>query len=304
MATGESSPGLQQLIKDDAVRQLRKPKGLMATLGSEDGVLKLDWVEGVQRLLADNAMLEQVETEAREIWERGIRHIIWAGMGGSIMAVRVLTDLGYCNGRDKGQVTIYPLDSTDPAALNEIVRKIAEAKNLALPGGEESSNPAFLRELLDDVMMTGVSMGMTSEEPITHLTWFTDLLKQAELRPAEHLLVMTLPGSYLDQFAREQQAPSLPLQLDGGTGTGGRMSAPTTRVFLLPAALYLTRLSGDAINRLPTGDAINRLPTGDAINRLPTGEPGQLRAVLRQAWNEYDLDHATERPADHPSAPA
>ena len=272
MATGGSSPALQQLIEDDAVRQLREQKGLMATLGSEDGVLKLDWVEGVQRLLADNAMLEQVEIEAREIWERGIRHIIWAGMGGSIMAVRVLTDLGYCNGRDKGHVTIYPSDSTDPAALNEIVRKIAEAKNLALPGGEESSNPAFLRELLDDVMMTGVSMGMTSEEPITHLTWFTDLLKQAELRPAEHLLIMTLPGSYLDQFAREQQAPSLPLQLDGGTGTGGRMSAPTTRVFLLPAALYLTRLSGDR---------------------------GQLRAVLRRAWDEYDLALATERPADH-----
>ncbi len=177
MATGESSPGLQQLIKDDAVRQLRQQKGLMATLGSEDGVLKLDWVEGVQRLLADNAMLEQVETEAREIWERGIRHIIWAGMGGSIMAVRVLTDLGYCNGRDKGHVAIYPLDSTDPAALNEIVRKIAEAKNLALPSGEEAAVQTFLRALLSDVMMTGVSMGMTSEEPITHLTWFTDLLK-------------------------------------------------------------------------------------------------------------------------------
>ena len=252
MATGGSSPALQQLIKDDAVRQLRQQQGLMATLGSEDGALKLDWVEGVQRLLADNAMLEQVETEAREIWERGIRHIIWAGMGGSIMAVRVLTDLGFCSGRDKGQVTIYPLDSTDPAALNEIVRKIAEARNLALPAGKASSNPAFLQTLLGDVMMVGVSMGMTSEEPITHLTWFTDLLKQAGLRPAEHLLVMTLPGSYLDNFAREQQAPSLPLQLDGGTGTGGRMSAPTTRVFLLPTALYLTRLSGDAINRLPT----------------------------------------------------
>src|SRR5205085_12251284 len=72
--------------------------------------------------------------------------------------------------------------------------------------------------------------------------------------------------------AREQQAPSLPLQLDGGTGTGGRMSAPTTRVFLLPAALYLTRLAGDR---------------------------GQLRAMLRQAWDEYNLDLATDRPADH-----
>ena len=273
MTTEGVSPALHQLIKDDAVRQLRKPKGLMATLGSEDGALKLDWVEGVQRLLADNAMLEQVEAEARAIWERGIRHIIWAGMGGSIMAVRVLTDLGFCSGRDNGHVTIYPLDSTDPAALNEIVREIAQAKHLARPSGEEASTPAFLRALLDDVMMVGVSMGMTSEEPITHLEWFTELLQQSGLRPAEHLLVMTLPGSYLDRFAEVQQAPSLPLQLDGGTGTGGRMSAPTTRVFLLPAALFLTRLSG---------------------------EPGQLRVVLRRAWDEYDLALATEQPADHP----
>src|SRR5947209_485466 len=149
------SPALQQLIKDDAVRRLRKPKGLMAMLGSEDGALKLDWVEGVQRLLADNAMLEQVEAEAREIWERGRRHIIWAGMGGSIMAVRVLTDLGFCSGRDKGHMTIYPLDSTDPAALNEIVRKIAEAKHLALPAGGQSSIFAFLRTLLSEERRVG-----------------------------------------------------------------------------------------------------------------------------------------------------
>src|SRR5258708_20299852 len=97
MTTEGVCPALQQLTKDDAVRQLRKPKGLMATLGSEDGAVKLDWVEGVHRLLADNVMLEQVEAEARAIWERGIRHIIWAGMGGSIMAVRVLTDLGFCS---------------------------------------------------------------------------------------------------------------------------------------------------------------------------------------------------------------
>src|SRR5260370_25745940 len=178
MATGGSSPALQQLIKDDAVRQLRQQQGLMATLGSEDGALKVEWGQGVQRLLADNGMLEQVEPEAREIWERGIRHIIWAGMGGSIMAVRVLTDLGFCSGRDKGQVIIYPLDSTDPAALNEIVRKIAEARNLSLPAGKASSNPAFLRALLDDVMMVGVSMGMTSEQPITHLTCCTERLNQ------------------------------------------------------------------------------------------------------------------------------
>jgi hypothetical protein len=264
---------LQQLIQDDAVGQLRRRDGLMATLGSEDGVLKLDWVEGVVRLLADPARLEQVEAEARDIWQRGIRHLIWAGMGGSVLTVRVLCELGFGGRRDSGQVTIYPLDSTDPAALNGIVQELAEAKHLTRPSGGESSHPAFLRALLNDVMIVGVSMGMTSEEPITHLEWFTELLQQAGLRPAEHLLVMTLPGSYLDRFAEAQQAPSLPLQVDGGTGTGGRMSAPTTRVFLLPAALFLTRLSE---------------------------EPGQLRTVLYRAWDEYDLALATERPADHP----
>src|SRR2546421_6094756 len=263
---------LQHLIEDDAVGQLRRRDGLMATLGSENGALKPDWVEGIGRLLADLTQLEQVEAEARDIVQRGIRHLIWSGMGGSVLTVRVLCDRGFCGSHDNGQVSIYPLDSTDPAALNAIEREIAAAKKLALPTGEEASHPTSLRALLSDVMMVGVSMGMTSEEPITHLEWFTDLLKQAELRPAEHLLVMTLPGSYLDQFAREQQAPSLPLQLDGGAGTGGRMSAPTTRVFLLPAALSLTRLSGDR---------------------------GQLRAVLRRAWEECDLARATERPADH-----
>src|SRR6266699_1486734 len=274
MNDNATQSALQQLIQEDAVGQLRRREGLMARLGSEDGALKLDWVEGVARLLADPAQLEQVEAEARDIWQRGIRHIIWAGMGGSVLTVRVLCELGFCGDQDKEQVTIYPLDSTDPAALNAIVRKIAAASQLARPSGEEASNPTFLRALLDDVMMVGVAMGMTSEEPITHLEWFTNLLKQAGLRPAEHLLVMTLPGSYLDRFAHEQQAPSLPLQPDGGTGTGGRMSAPATRVFLLPAALYLT-------------------------THFP-GQSGQLRSVLQQAWDEYNLELATSHPAEHP----
>ena len=263
---------LRQLIQDEAVGQLQRRDGLMATLGSEDGALKLDWVEGVARLLAHPEQLEMVEAEARDIWQRGIRHIIWAGMGGSVLTVRVLCNLGFCGGQDTDQVSIYPLDSTDPAALNEIVRKIAAFKKLALPSREAASNPTFLRALFGDVMMVGVAMGMTSEEPITHLEWFTALLQQAGLRPAEHMLVMSLPDSYLDRFASAQQAPSFPLQPDEGTGTGGRMSAPTTRVFLLPAALYLT-------------------------THYPAG---QLRSVLQHAWDEFNLQQAATHPAEHP----
>jgi hypothetical protein len=269
---------LQKLIDDDAVGQLRRRDGLMATLGSEDGALKLDWFEGIARLLADPTMLEEVEAEAQDILQCGIHHIIWSGMGGSVLTVRVLCDLGFFpvqpTQQNQQSITIYPLDSTDPAALNNIVRKIAAAKNITLPDDAELSNPTFLRLLLDDVMMIGVAMGMTSEEPITHLEWFTALLKQAGLQPSNHLLIMTLPGSYLDRFAHEQQAPSRPLQPDGGTGTGGRMSAPATRVFLLPAALFLT-------------------------TSFP-GHSGQLRQVLQRAWDDYNLDLASSHPAEHP----
>ncbi len=268
-----STVTLTRLLEEDAVGQLRRRDGKMAELGSANGEPKLDWVEGVAHLLANNTKLEEVEAEARELWQRGIRHLIWAGMGGSIITVRVLAELGFCSGEHGKHIAIYPLDSTDPAALNDIVRQIAQDKQLPLPATGITPDPAFLQALLSDVMMVGVSMGMTSEEPITHLTWFVELLEQASISPAEHLLVMTLPGSYLDQFARQRQAPSRPLQLDNGTGTDGRMSAPTTRVFLLPAALYLTRNSETA---------------------------GQLRAVLSAAWQLYNLDLATNTPDEHP----
>ncbi len=268
-----SNTALQRLVAENAVGQLRQNTGVMARLGAEDGELKLDWVEGVLRLLADDSQLESVERDAQALWERGIRHIIWAGMGGSIITVRVMAELGFCDGYNGDHVAIYPLDSTDPAALNTIIRQIADAKHITLPNADQPGPSDWLRALLADVMMIGVSMGMTSEEPITHLTWFSSLLEQAKLPASQHILVMTLPDSYLDQFAQQHNAPRWSLQLDGRSGTGGRMSAPATRVFLLPAALYLTRLT-------------------DSI--------GQLRAVLEQAWADYNLDLATQHPEQHP----
>jgi len=261
---------MQRIVREDAIGQLRRRHGEMARLGSEDGALKLDWVEGVARLLQDTQLLAQIEAEASDLWNQGIRHIIWSGMGGSVITVRVLADLGFCDGHNGSHIAIYPLDSTDPAALNSIVRQIAISKQLAIP---DSTDSAFLRSLLQDVMMIGVSMGMTSEEPMTHLEWFTACLKQAQLPIDIHLMVMTLPGSYLDTFAQQHHIPSRPLQPDGGTGTGGRMSAPATRVFLLPAALYLTRTFQTS---------------------------GLLRSVLQQAWQQYNLDLATHEPAEHP----
>jgi hypothetical protein len=282
---------LARLAQEDAVGQLRRRAGKMLVLGSENGDPMLDWVEAVPRLLADSVGLELVEMEARQLVARGIRHVIWAGMGGSVLAVRVLRSLGFCG----DAVQLHPLDSTDPRALNQLVRQLTEAKDIMLPAIAASAVPgerqlagaaqerdaragmpgedALCRALLADVLMIGVAMGKTSEEPISHLDWFAELLRRGGLPNDEHLLVMSIPDSYLEHYAQSHGIPRLALQLDGGSGTPGRMSAPATRVFLLPAALDLASRGA---------------------------APGSLRNVLAQAWAAYDLEGAATNPRRHP----
>jgi hypothetical protein len=279
---------LARLAGEDAVGQLRCRAGKMLQLGSENGTPMLDWVDAVPRALIDPGGLEEVELEAQQLAARGIRHVIWAGMGGSVLTVRVLCALGFFT---KG-IRVYPLDSTDPRALNHVIQRLAEAKGITMPAGasavrqdtkaqdqrteapaKDEDDAALCRDLFADVVMVAVAMGKTSEEPISHLDWFTDLVRRGELPVAEHALVMAIPDSYLERYAQSHGIPRLPLQLDGGAGTPGRMSAPATRVFLLPAAIALT--GGGAA-------------------------PGTLRSVLEQAWAAYDLDGAAGRPQQHP----
>ena len=265
---------LARLEAEGAIGQLRQRAGVMRQLGSEDATPMLDWVEGVARLLADPNALEAVEREARALLDRGVRHIIWSGMGGSVLSVQVLRALGFC----QDAVTVHPLDSTDPGALNALVRRLAESKAIVtLLDGEPDDGTGrraqMISTLFADVFMVGVAMGKTSEEPISHLEWFGELLREGGLDAADHMLVMSIPDSYLEQYALAHSLPHIPLQLDGGQGTPGRMSAPATRVFLLPVALDLAAHGAHV---------------------------GALRALLRRAWTTYDLDSATAQPKDHP----
>lgn len=235
--TGASNPEtdalVEQLKHEDILGQLLRREGKMRDLALEGGDVKLDWVDGVEKALQHPEWLRQVEGEAANIVRQGIRHVIWSGMGGSVQTVYTLKRLGYL---DLPNLHIYPCDSTDPASLNRILREIAANE------GRRSADilPAGWKPALQKTMMIGVSMGMTSEEPITHLEWFAGLLEEAGLPSSEHIQVMTLPGSYLDQFARPRGCQMVPIQLDGENHTPGRMSAPATRVFIRPVCLALT----------------------------------------------------------------
>jgi len=213
---------LDRLAREDVIGQLVERRGRMAELATEAGDVKLDWVDQVAWALDQPEAIEDVEKLAGSIRSR-FRHVVWSGMGGSVQAVHTLKGIGLF-GSDGP--SLHPLDSSDPAALNRLLRELST-------GGE-------LGAALNRTLMVGVSMGMTSEEPITHLRWFEELLRaQGVEHTADHLMVMTLPGSFLDRFAEQRGVLRVDVQLDGRSHTAGRMSAPSTRVFLLPAAIGL-----------------------------------------------------------------
>jgi hypothetical protein len=63
----------------------------MAERCGENGTLRMDWVDTVGEWLADDRALPELEWLALEWCRRGVRHVLWSGMGGS-----GITDPGSC----------------------------------------------------------------------------------------------------------------------------------------------------------------------------------------------------------------
>lgn len=255
----EIAARVRTLAEEDIFGQMLHRTGRVATLATEGGDVKLDWVDGIEKALENPEAIQRVETESARLIQPGIRRILWAGMGGSVQTIYALKRLGLigCQG-----LSFHPLDSTDPESVNRTISEIAWMEKANL------DSPADLRRMLEATAMIGVSMGMTSEEPITHLEWFEGLLRAHGVGPLkDHIQVMTLPGSYLDQFARPRGCPMYPIQLDGENHTGGRFSAPSTGVFLRPVALTL--VAGImAARRCAAFDGSLLTPVIEAIHRL------------------------------------
>jgi hypothetical protein len=233
-----------RLADEDILGQLLERRGKMAELAKESGDIKLDWVDGVEIALENPSWFTEEAGYVEEILKEGIRNVIWAGMGGSVQTIYTMKRMGLL---DSPGGSIFPCDNTDPQFLSDILLRIAEKEGIEI--GERISES--IQELLKGTMMIGVAFGMTSEEPITHLEWFSGMMEEAGVRkPEAHIQVMTIPGSFLDAFAKGRGSRMIPLQLDGENHTSGRMSAPTTRVFIRPLAFMLGATGKDIADGL------------------------------------------------------
>jgi hypothetical protein len=259
MTSAPAHPG--RIDAAAALGELAGREGRMAALCTEQGTARMDWVDSVAALLADSGPLQDLERLTQEWRRRGIRHLVWAGMGGSGVTVGVLA--GLATDRESAAPAMYLLDSTDPAAIDALVARLALGKNLP---ADRPLRPEDLHALLRDVVLVAVSMGVTSDEPATHLSWFLELLAAARLPADRHAVVLTVPGSRLGEAAERAGLDARPVFLGSRGGLPGRMSAPGTSVFLLPLALR--------------------------------GE--RLRDVLAEAWSAHDLAGTITDPDSSP----
>ncbi len=282
---GADAPGADALVRrladEDLLGQLLGRGGRMRALADEGGDVKLDWVDGVEQAIGRPEWIAGLVDEAVAILDAGMRRVIWSGMGGSVQTVYCLKRFGYL---DLPELSIHPLDSTDPASLNRVLLEMAAKERIDVRTalGDSAGLRQAICRLLDTTMITGVSMGMTSEEPITHLTWFDGLLREFQIsKPEQHVQVMTLPGSYLDRFAKERGARMTPIQLDGQSHTPGRMSAPATRVFLRPIALALAarQRSGGAAAKEALGRLLQRCQERYGVSHQEDAEARRARTL-------------------------
>ncbi len=185
------------------------------------GMLDLSWQAAERPGWAAMILreVEQIRAAVREAHGVEIRHLIWAGMGGSAEDKHMYSGLGLLD----GGVRTWVLDSTDPNKLGSILARMA-------PGGL----PA---RALAQTLVVGMAMGMTSYEPVLNLEKLSLLYRKCRVAPEANFLYMTLPGSLLDQFAGRRGFRRVELQPDSQNTTAGRHSGPLTRGSLYPLAL-------------------------------------------------------------------
>jgi glucose-6-phosphate isomerase len=186
------------------------------------GVLDLAWQAARHPEWAGmiHGEIEQNRAAIRAAHGVELRYLIWAGMGGSAEDKKMYEACGLL----KGSVSVYILDSTDPAKLAGILAGMTR-------GGKR------LERALRQTLVVGMAMGMTSYEPVVNLEKLHLLFRKHKIPSQANFLYMTLPGSLLDRFAGPRGYRRVELQPDNDNTVAGRHSGPLTRGSLYPLAL-------------------------------------------------------------------
>jgi transaldolase / glucose-6-phosphate isomerase len=165
----------------------------------------LGWTGIVQRQLEDIRQLLDVQAEARQ---EGFTHALLLGMGGSSLCPEVWKETF---GRIPGSPELFVLDSTDPAQIRSVERKIDLRKTLFIVSSKSGS----------------------TVEPNIFKAYFFDRVKHVVAVPGSRFVAVTDPGSNLE---KEAKADGFRHIFPGMKNIGGRYSA-LSNFGMVPAAI-------------------------------------------------------------------
>ncbi|MER7133679.1 glucose-6-phosphate isomerase [Streptosporangium saharense] len=163
-----------------------------------EAAIRLGWLDLPQ---SSRRLLPQIGELVERARERGLDHVVLAGMGGSSLAPEVITTTA--------DVPLTVLDTTDPG---QVLRA--------------------LRDRLDRTVLVVASKSGGTVETDSHRRVYEQAFREAGIDPAERIVVVTDPGSPLERTAVEAGYPVVLAD----PNVGGRYSA-LTAFGLVPSAL-------------------------------------------------------------------
>ena len=152
--------------------------------------------------------LDEFRGFAQEVQRDGMRHVVLLGMGGSSLAPEVFASTFESAA---GYPQLFVLDSTHPAAVRDVERRIDPGRTLFVVASKSG----------------------TTVETLSQFRTFWDRTKQKGGHPGRHFIAITDPGTPLEELARERGFRRIFL---APPDVGGRYSA-LSDFGLVPAAI-------------------------------------------------------------------
>nr|MSZ53668.1 glucose-6-phosphate isomerase [Actinomycetota bacterium] len=207
----KSNSQITNRLLEIAPRLARKDATLWGEDAKDEASVRLNWID-----LPNQSRDLLPQLDALSAWARSkkLENIVLCGMGGSSLAPEVIAKTY------KKNLTV--LDSTDPKQIE-----------LAIP-----------KNLRKSLFVIGSKSGSTIETA-SQKSFFEHLLVENQLNPADHIVIVTDPGSPLHNDAKDKGYRVI----TADPNVGGRFSA-LSAFGLVPAALIgvdVSELLDDAL---------------------------------------------------------
>src|SRR5919112_933183 len=202
------SAAIKEAEKGDVMRRVwRKDAALWKSEEEHQKIIKnsLGWLNVADQMIG---VEDDIVAFADRLREKGFRHVVLNGMGGSSLAPEVLRRTF---GRQEGYPELLVLDSTDPDTVADFREKIDPAQTLFVVSSKS---------------------GTTTEPLSFYRYWYAEVGKAKE-NPGENFLAVTDPGTKMEADAARDEFKRVFLN---PPDIGGRYSA-LSYFGMVPAAL-------------------------------------------------------------------